>query len=240
MTNHFHLAVILDELPLGSPMQRILSAYAREINAQRGRCGHLFERRYHADEVTGPGYFRTLIRYIHLNPVRAGLCRDPLDYQWSSHRAYLGDPAPAWLSVNLGLSVFGGLPTHARSEYQRFIFSLEPDPLGFEPGRALGVVSAADQDPGDSRDAAESAANAAQRVDELRTAIDAVARERGLTADDVLHGRSRAATSARGELACRVGQAPQLRLSDLAKLCGCRVSVLSHAARRHQARSLKP
>ena len=239
MTNHFHLAVILDELPLGTPMQRLLSVYAREVNYQRGRSGHLFERRYHADGVTGPGHLRSLIRYIHLNPVRARMCAEPQDYPWSSHRAYLGDPAPAWLSVDLGLSVFGGLPTQARREYQRFIVSCEIDTLEFDPGRALGTHGSAGPGHADTQTVVDSSAEAERTATELQATIRAVANAHRLSVDEVLHGHSRRASAARGELASRVGQAPRLRLADLAGLCGCRVSVLSHAARRHQERTPK-
>jgi len=62
-----------------------------------------------------------LVRYIHLNPVRAGLVATPIDYEWSGHRAYLGQEHISWLSCDAVLAQFGSVVHSAREQYGRFI-----------------------------------------------------------------------------------------------------------------------
>lgn len=90
MDNHFHLLVRtpLANLPRG--MQQINSGHAQAYNRRHGRTGPLFERRYGAALVQEDVHLLEIFRYIALNPVRAGLCREPEDYAWSSHAALAG------------------------------------------------------------------------------------------------------------------------------------------------------
>jgi REP element-mobilizing transposase RayT len=90
MTNHVHLLMQVNEVPLGQAMQRIASRYARSVQKRRTTTGHLFERRHRAILIDADSYLLELIRYIHLNPVRAHIVADPADFHWSGHRAYLG------------------------------------------------------------------------------------------------------------------------------------------------------
>jgi len=90
MPNHVHLAVRVSDVPLGRLMHLLASRYARRKQRQVPTTGHLFERRYRAKLVASDRYLFALVRYIHLNPVRAGLTADPGAYRWSSHRAFLG------------------------------------------------------------------------------------------------------------------------------------------------------
>ena len=73
MPNHIHLVAQVSDIPLGKLVMRIASRYARKHQQDLKTTGHLFERRYHAVLVDADAYLLTLIRYIHLNPVRAGL-----------------------------------------------------------------------------------------------------------------------------------------------------------------------
>ena len=66
-------------------------------------------------------YLLQLIRYIHLNPLRAGLVRDAADYRWSGHRAYLGYAGPPWLSTDLGFRLLGGDLLRAAAAYRVFV-----------------------------------------------------------------------------------------------------------------------
>lgn len=90
MTNHLHALLQIADRPLGKIMQRIAQRYARYRHKALRTSGHLFERRYKAKLVDVDAYFLALLRYIHLNPVKAHLVTDPADYPWSSHRAFLG------------------------------------------------------------------------------------------------------------------------------------------------------
>lgn len=125
MPNHIHLAIEVAEHPLARPMQKLASVYARRVQARRPTTGHLFERRYHAVLVDSERYLFALVRYIHLNPVRARLIANPESYPWSSHRTYLGDPGPRWLSVARVLGSLERRPSRARSAYCR-LMNVEP------------------------------------------------------------------------------------------------------------------
>jgi REP element-mobilizing transposase RayT len=121
MTNHLHLAVQGAETPLGQPMQRIAMRYSRYFHKRTRRIGHLFERRYRAILVDADSYLLELVRYIHRNPVRAGMVTDAEDYPWSSHRAYLGRAQLPWLATDFVLAMFGSTVERAREQYRRFM-----------------------------------------------------------------------------------------------------------------------
>jgi REP element-mobilizing transposase RayT len=121
MTNHIHLLIQVADTPLGAFMQRIGTRYARAVQARVPTTGHLFQNRYHALLVDVDRYFLALLRYIHLNPVRAGLVSDPEDYRWSSHRAYLGLADCHWLETEFGLRMFNAHIAGARDRYRAFV-----------------------------------------------------------------------------------------------------------------------
>lgn len=124
MSNHLHLLMQTAEHPLGKPMQRIAMRYSRHRHKVLRTTGHLFERRYKAKLVDIDAYFLTLVRYIHLNPVKARMVPQSSDYPWSSHRAYLGTELIPWLTTDFGLSMFSSDLARARRAYQQFM--LEP------------------------------------------------------------------------------------------------------------------
>jgi putative transposase len=121
MTNHLHIAVQIGQPPLGRFVQWVASQYARTTNRRHGRTGHLFERRYRALLVEQDSYLLQLVRYIHLNPVAAGLVRDAGEYQWSSHRVYLGCERVPWLSTSFVLSQFADRSAVAKARFVSFI-----------------------------------------------------------------------------------------------------------------------
>ena len=87
MPNHYHLLLEYPETTLGRGMHRLNGRYARRFNVRHCRGGHLFQGRYDLEPVTRDGHLLETCRYIVLNPVRAGLCRLPEEWPWSS---YLG------------------------------------------------------------------------------------------------------------------------------------------------------
>ena len=121
MTNHVHMAIQCHERPLSGFMRFIASQYSRATNKKMHRTGHLFERRHRAILVQADSYLMELIRYIHLNPIRAGLVDTIEDYPWCSHHAYLGGDSPTWLTLNWALSAFGDSLHDARRQYARFV-----------------------------------------------------------------------------------------------------------------------
>lgn len=84
MTNHFHLVIKEGAVALCRIMQRLLTSYAGWCNRKYGRSGHLFEARYEANLCADDAYLRNLIRYVHCNPLKAGMVADPRDWKWSS------------------------------------------------------------------------------------------------------------------------------------------------------------
>jgi hypothetical protein len=98
-----------------------LFRYTRHINRRLDRVGHLFQGRYKALLVDEQSYGLELVRYIHLNPVRAQLVRDPARYAYSGHLGYLGRSAFPFLTTDWVLSQFGERVGVARKRYEQFV-----------------------------------------------------------------------------------------------------------------------
>jgi hypothetical protein len=122
------LALQVGDIPLSRSMQNLSFRYTRWINWRQKRTGHLFQGRYKAVLVDGDSYLLELVRYIHLNPVRAGMVTDPGKYLWSSHLAYLGRESIPCLTTDWLLDHFGNSLTTAREGYKNFVL----DGLGEE------------------------------------------------------------------------------------------------------------
>ena len=90
MTNHLHLVVRQGGMPLAQLMQPFLRRIARRVQGRYKRSGRIFGKRYWAEACTDAEYFRRLILYTNINPLRAKYCDWECDYNWSSHSAYLG------------------------------------------------------------------------------------------------------------------------------------------------------
>jgi REP element-mobilizing transposase RayT len=121
MTNHLHLALQAGEEALSTGMQNLSFRYTRYLNARLGRVGHVFQGRYKAFLVDQDRYGLALVRYLHLNPVRAGIVREPAAYLWSSHRAYLGEQPLPWLTTDWVLGQFALKAHPARFRFAAFV-----------------------------------------------------------------------------------------------------------------------
>lgn len=121
MSNHLHMLVQVDKDPLANLMRRIASGYARAFQVNRNTTGHLFEKRYHCVLVDADAYLLELIRYIHLNPVRAGIVKRAHLYRWSSHHAYSGINVDSWVSTDFGLRMFADNRPRALAAYRQFL-----------------------------------------------------------------------------------------------------------------------
>ena len=93
MTNHFHMEIETADVELWWIMQKIKSVYAEEFNHRHKYTGHLFEGRYAASLIEDDRYFLEVSRYIHLNPVKAMMVREPLLYKYSSYFLYVSREA---------------------------------------------------------------------------------------------------------------------------------------------------
>jgi hypothetical protein len=122
MSNHLHFLFQVGEQPLALVMRQVASDYARAFQKKLDTTGHLFERRYHASLVDIDSYLMEVLRYIHLNPVRAGIVNSPGEYRWSSHHAYAGLATPEpWLTTSFALVLFAADRMRAHAAYRRFI-----------------------------------------------------------------------------------------------------------------------
>jgi len=111
MGNHFHLTIKVESVPLALIMHRLLTGYALTFNSRHDREGHLFQARYRAELCTDNSYLTALIRYVHMNPVRAGLTTRPEDWPWSSYRAYCAGGKDGLLPLESDLPDFNPWPT---------------------------------------------------------------------------------------------------------------------------------
>jgi REP element-mobilizing transposase RayT len=122
--NHVHLLLRTGDAALSDVMRCLLTGYAVNFNRRHRRAGHLFQNRFKSILVEEEPYFLELIRYIHLNPIRAGLVLDldELDrYPWSGHAALLGMAIHAWQDTDAVLDQFGAQPNLARQSYRQFV-----------------------------------------------------------------------------------------------------------------------
>jgi len=121
MTNHYHLLIETPLPTLSKGMHRLNGTYTQRYNQRYQRVGHLFQGRYTSILVERESHLLTLIRYVVLNPVRAGIARRAADWRWSSFGATAGTIAcPEWLDRHWILSQFGHAP-HASKRYRRFV-----------------------------------------------------------------------------------------------------------------------
>lgn len=125
MSNHYHLLLETPAGNLSQIMRHINGAYTTYFNFKRKRSGHLFQGRYKAILVEFDEYAIELSRYIHLNPVRAGMVTRPEEYRWSSYNNYIGQgTAPTWLTMETTLDYFGKRAKEARRKYRSFVEDL--------------------------------------------------------------------------------------------------------------------
>ena len=104
MPNHFHLLLQSDKGCLPSFMHCVLTGYSIRFNERYKRVGHLFQNRYKSPVVCKDGYFRDVVRYIHLNPVRSEIVRsipELEEYPWTGHRHIIRGGPPAWQDTDL-------------------------------------------------------------------------------------------------------------------------------------------
>ncbi len=124
MTNHFHLLLCPRQTRLAPLMRRLLTGYAIYYNLRHKRSGHLFQNRYKSIVCDEDAYLLELVRYIHLNPLRAGLVADlaALDeYAWSGHAVIMGNGELEGQVVDDVLALFATKRIKARCHYHQFI-----------------------------------------------------------------------------------------------------------------------
>jgi len=237
MTNHVHMALQRGEVPLSGLMQNPGFRYTAWINRRFARTGHLFQGRFKAVLVVADSYLLELVRYIHLNPVRAGMVTKPEQYPWSSHNAYCAAMPLPWLTTEWVWSRFSTKKEQAINAYGKFVAAgmTEQHRAEFHSGtgedsRLLGDDGFIARVLGHSR--------AKQgRSPTLDDVIEQVCRKYGIERNALkLPGKERLLSEARALAAWLVLETGCSTLAELGKLADRDVSTLSSAAKRFQLR----
>ena len=124
MNNHVHILFKSGERGISEVMRKVLSWYAQYFNHKHKRSGHLFENRYKSILCEEERYLLSLVRYIHLNPVRAEIVKSMKGlnkYRWSGHRAFIGKSDHEWMDKEYVLEQFSSRKRVALKEYYKFI-----------------------------------------------------------------------------------------------------------------------
>jgi putative transposase len=126
MSNHYHLLIRVGSAPLAKLMSPLLSGFAGNYNRRHHRSGYVFQNRYTSILCDTESYLLKLIRYIHLNPLRAGMLHTlaELDrYPWTGHAGIMGNHQQNWQLFDEVLGHFGTRPGAARRGYRKFLAS---------------------------------------------------------------------------------------------------------------------
>jgi len=150
LTNHAHLLLRTGMMPLATVMRRLLTGYAQQFNRRHHRHGPLFQNRYRSFLCEEDPYLLELVRYIHLNPIRAGVVKDVgalNSYPWSGHSVLMGKVRHAWQDTDYVLGMFRKTVQAARKSYLRFVsegiaMGRRPELVGGGLIRSLGGWSA--------------------------------------------------------------------------------------------------
>jgi len=121
MANHVHLLVETGMIPLSKIMQGIQQSYTAYFHKKYDSVGHVFQGRYKSILCQRDNYLLELVRYIHLNPVRAGLMDTPEDFPWSSHQVYIGRLHQAFIEKDFILNMFSEDEFIGETLYRQFI-----------------------------------------------------------------------------------------------------------------------
>jgi putative transposase len=146
LPNHFHLLLRTGDVPISIVMRRLLTGYAVRFNRRHRRCGHLFQNRYKSILCQEDTYLLELVRYIHLNPLRAKMVpsMDELDhYEFCGHGVILGKHQTEWQDVDKLLGIFGRRVAAARRNYRAYVeqgieLGRRPDLIGGGLVRSFG------------------------------------------------------------------------------------------------------
>jgi REP element-mobilizing transposase RayT len=248
MPNHVHLVLRTGRVPLRQVMARVNTGYAKAFNLRHDRVGHLFQNRYKSLLVTSDAQILALVRYVHLNPVRARLV-DTLDalggYPWTGHASLLGDRPELFQDTSSILAQFGGRMAESRRRLLDWMRT-EAEPT---PGRSVrpcpaeadsSEPSAAKRGSGPVRNDLDDAdgidtssgidSEARPRHRELVALVRHVCARRGVAEGTILgSSRSRCVSAARAEIAHRACTELLLSGATVARMLGLSKAAVSQA-----------
>jgi REP element-mobilizing transposase RayT len=237
LDNHIHAAFQVGKRPLSRIMQNLTFRYTQWFNRRHRRVGHLFQGRYKANLVDADSYLLELVRYIHLNPCRAGIPGEVEEYHWSSHRFYVGEEELPWLTTEFVLGQFSTDLGVARSGFRRFVadgIGADDDDNEFHPDRSDGRLIGDDQ-----------------FIERVQEGEDAMKRDRR-TLNDIIGsvcaaynmkrtelsaaGKDRWASEARSMVALLVQEHPEITITEAAVILHRDTSSLTAGAARLRSR----
>ncbi|MDD4359476.1 MAG: transposase [Syntrophaceticus sp.] len=145
MRNHVHLLIDTGESGISEIMKRLGIRYAQWYNRKKERCGHVFQDRFKSETVETERYLLTVIRYIHQNPVKAGIVANAEDYPWSSCRSYYreSDFLPGLTHTQPILSLFADRTTKAVPLFRHYMEEPNDDQCleDIEPKRVTDTLA---------------------------------------------------------------------------------------------------
>ncbi len=233
MTNHVHLVIQVSDAPLSKIMQNLSFRNTKYINKKKNRIGHLFQGRYKTILVDADAYLLELVRYIHNNPLRANLVKDPADYPWSSHRIYLGLDSLPFLTTDSVLGQFGTQLKTCRKNYLLFVlkgdtnkaeqrkefYTGEHDSRVFGDERFLGKVLNISPSP--------------QKTVSLDKLVDIVCNKYSITKNDLTgKSRNRRLSEARGVIGWLASEKTSSNLTEVASLLNRDPANISRAVKK--------
>lgn len=121
MTNHVHMVIETEKIHIGTIMKRINMIYSIYFNKKYNLIGHLFQDRYRSELIRDDRYMVEASRYIHLNPVKANIVKNPEDYRWSSYKSIIGLSEEKIINSEKILSYFKAVRN--RESYREFVES---------------------------------------------------------------------------------------------------------------------
>lgn len=232
MANHVHLVIQVGDVPLSRIIQNLSQRYTGSVNRRQKRTGHVFQGRYKAILIDAETYLLELVRYIHLNPVRAGIVERVDDYPWTSLQTYLGKEKLSWLNTDWVLGHFGSRKRAAQKRFKEFIQEglgqgrREEFHKGIKEGGILGDDAFAEEVltlKGEKR-------GPRVTIDEI---LVRVCDRYGIHLQDVIAaGKQHGPSEARAMVSWLVRESPHLSLTELSRRLNREISSLSWAARR--------
>ena len=232
MTNHIHIVLQVGTLPLSRIMQNLTLRYTAWINKKYRRTGHVFQGRYKAILLDADSYLLELVRYIHLNPVRAGIVSQPADYPWNGHLSYLGKEVIPWLTTELVLSQFSAEISQARKSYYEFVLAGmgESRRTEFHTGSLEGRILGDDRFADEVLQKAEQLRYYPKSLEEI---VETVCLHYNISlAELAAVGKTKPGAEVRTLLALLIRESPDHSLTELGMLLKRDVASLSQSARR--------
>ncbi|MFO0754553.1 MAG: transposase [Thermodesulfovibrionales bacterium] len=237
MDNHYHLLIETPHANIQQIMHNINTSYTVWVNRRQGRVGHLFQGRYKAFVVEKESYLLELGRYLHLNPVRAGVVKLPGEYQWSSYGEYLRGGSGMLTDTDSTLSAFSRRRAEAAERYKEFVEreSTGKSPLQEAEGIIVGGTSFKDSMMKQVKGIADTTelpdAKRIEPKNPIEDIVRAVARHYGATQEDLLN-RKRAWGRQRGMAVYLCTILSGRKNAEIGKLFGITLQGVTNAVRR--------